>query len=261
MKKLLSFTLALAALLTLTACAPKPEETELHIFAAASMTETMDQVIELYKDKVPDVAVIPTYDSSGTLLAQIQEGADCDIFLSAACKQMLTLEEAGSLLEGTRLNLLKNEVTLAVPEGNPKHVETFDQLAELLKSGSVLLAVGNSDVPVGQYTQDIFDFYGLHEASLAASGVLTYGSNAKEVTTQIFEGTVDCGVIYATDAFSAGLTVVDKAGEKIPGDVVYPAAVLKNTAHPEEAKAFLDFLSTAEARAVFESAGFTSLPH
>ena len=125
----------------------------------------------------------------------------------------------------------------------------------------MLLAVGNSDVPVGQYTQDIFDFYGLHEASLAASGVLTYGSNAKEVTTQIFEGTVDCGVIYATDAFSAGLTVVDKAGEKIPGDVVYPAAVLKNTAHPEEAKAFLDFLSTAEARAVFESAGFTSLPH
>ena len=149
MKKISLLILALTLFLPLTACGGGSHAVELRVFAAASMTETIDQVVELYKDKVPDITVIPTYDSSGTLLAQIQEGADCDIFLSAACKQMMTLEEAGSLLEGTRLNLLKNEVTLAVPEGNPKHVETFDQLAELLKSGNVLLAVGNSDVPVG----------------------------------------------------------------------------------------------------------------
>ena len=98
------------------------------------------------------------------------------------------------LLGGTRIDLLENKVTLAVPEGNPKGIKSFDDLAEKLKSGDVLLAIGNSDVPVGQYTQKIFAHYGLDEAALASSGVLTYGSNVKEVTTQVSEGTVDCGI-------------------------------------------------------------------
>ena len=231
MKKLLSFTLALAALLTLTACAPKPEETELHIFAAASMTEVLDEFIEAYSAVDPHVTVIPTYDSSGTLLTQIQEGADCD--------------------------LLENKVTLAVPQGNPKGIESFDQLARLLESRDILLAVGNSDVPVGQYTQKIFAYYGLDEASLA--GALTYGSNVKEVTTQVSEGTVDCGIIYATDAFSAGLTVVDSATEEMCGQVIYPAAVLAGSRHPEEARTFLDALQTDAARKNFEKVGFSPI--
>ena len=249
--------------LLLTACggtkSPAGSGVELHVFAAASMTETMDQVIELYREKAPGVTVLPTYDSSGTLLTQIQEGADCDLFLSAAPKQMNTLEEAGSLLEGTRLDLLENKVVLAVPEGNAAGASTFDQLAEMLGGGNVLLAMGNSDVPVGQYTQKIFAYYGLDETVLADSGVLTYGSNVKEVTTQVSEGTVDCGIIYATDAFSAGLTVVDEARAEMCGQVIYPAAVLKDSAHPEEARAFLDFLSSPEAGAVFSGVGFTPL--
>ena len=135
----------------------------------------------------------------------------------------------------TRLDLLENKVTLAVPEGNPKGIESFDQLAGLLASGDVFLAMGNSDVPVGQYTQKIFTYYGLNEETLASSGVLTYGSNVKEVTTQVSEGTVDCGVIYATDAFSAGLTVVDEATAEMCGQVIYPAAVMKNSANPDAA--------------------------
>ena len=262
MKKLLSFTLALAALLTLAACASKPEETELHIFAAASMTEVLDEFIEAYGAVDPHVTIIPTYDSSGTLLTQIQEGADCDLFISASPKQMDVLDEAGSLLEGTRVDLLENKVTLAVPQGNPKGIESFDQLARLLESGDVLLAVGNSDVPVGQYTQKIFAYYGLDEASLA--GALTYGSNVKEVTTQVSEGTVDCGIIYATDAFSAGLTVVGSATEEMCGQVLYPAAVLAGSKHPEEARAFLDLLrgnSTRDdaVRKMFEAVGFSPI--
>lgn len=258
-----NIVLPLLLCLLLTACgqakSPSANGVELHVFAAASMTETLDQIIELYKEEAPGVTVVPTYDSSGTLLTQIQEGAECDLFISAAPKQMNALAESGSLLEGTRLDLLENKVVLAVPEGGSGGAETFDQLAERLESGDILLAIGNSDVPVGQYTQKIFAYYGLDEAALAAAGVLTYGSNVKEVTTQVSEGTVDCGVIYATDAFSAGLTVVDEAAAEMCGQVIYPAAVLQDTAHESEAKDFLAFLSTPEAGAVFESVGFTPL--
>lgn len=259
MKKLLSLALAAAAALTLTACSSKPKEVELHIFAAASMTETMDQIIENYKSEVPNVTIIPTYDSSGTLLTQIQEGADCDLFISAAQTQMNTLYEEGGLLADTRLDLLENKVALSVPDGNPKGIESFDQLAKLLKSGDVMLAMGNSDVPVGQYTQKIFAFYGLDENAMATAGVLTYGSNVKEVTTQVSEGTVDCGIIYGTDAFSAGLTVVDTAAEEMCGQVIYPAAVLSGSGHPDEARAFMDYVRSPAGAAVLKSVGFTPL--
>ena len=288
MKKALSLLLALTMALALTACggteADNTQETEettqsqetqdtaeaveLYVFAAASLTESLDQIIEQYKEVAPGATIVPTYDSSGTLKTQIQEGADCDIFISAAPKQMNQLDAEGGeentegldlVNSATRLDLLENKVTLAVPEGNPKGIESFDQLAELLASGDVFLAMGNSDVPVGQYTQKIFTYYGLNEETLASSGVLTYGSNVKEVTTQVSEGTVDCGVIYATDAFSAGLTVVDEATAEMCGQVIYPAAVMKNSANPDAAKAFLDFLSTDEAMACFEAVGFSPM--
>ncbi|MBR3641112.1 MAG: extracellular solute-binding protein, partial [Oscillibacter sp.] len=120
------------------------------------------------------------------------------------------------------------------------------------------LAMGNSDVPVGQYTQKIFAYYGLDEEALANAGVLTYGGNVKEVTSAVSEAAVDCGVIYATDAFSAGLTVVDEATAEMCGQVIYPAAVLKGEKE-EAAQAFLDYLKTPEAASVFESVGFTAL--
>ena len=247
------------------------ESVELTVFAAASMTETLNQIAEDYKSVDPNVTLTFNFASSGDLLTQIKEGADCDVFISAAPKQMNALDGSliedtdknpdglDELLDGTRIDLLENKVTLAVPEGNPKGVQSFDDLADKLKSGDVLLAIGNSDVPVGQYTQKIFAHYGLDEAALASSGVLTYGSNVKEVTTQVSEGAVDCGIIYATDAFSAGLDTVDEATADICGQVIYPAAVLKNSTHADEAKAFLDYLTTDEAGKVFESVGFTTL--
>ena len=245
------------------------EGAELYVFAAASMTETMDQIKDKYEAANPGIKIVTTYDSSGTLLKQIQEGADCDLFVSASPKQMNQLDISADanvnsdgldfVLEGTRLNLLENKVTLAVPEGNPKGIESFDQLSELLKSGDVFLCMGNSDVPVGQYTQKIFDFYGLNEEELAKAGVLTYGSNVKEVTTQVKENTVDCGIIYATDAFSAGLETVDSATKEMCGQVIYPASVLKDSKNAESAQAFLDYLTGSEASEIFESVGFTPL--
>ena len=283
MKRWISMLLSLTLALALTACgstsAPTSgssseeggETVELVVFAAASMQETLEEIAEDYKEVAPNVTLIYSFESSGTLLDNIEAGADCDLFISAAPTQMNALDgtmadDAGKnpdgqdlLLAGTRVDLLENKVALAVSEGNPKGIESFDQLAQLLKSGDVFLAMGNSDVPVGQYTQKIFAYYGLDEDSLNAAGVLTYGTNVKEVTSQVSEEAVDCGVIYATDAFSAGLTVVDTATAEMCGQVIYPAAVLKNSQHPEEAKAFLAYLQGDEAGAVFESVGFTPL--
>lgn len=283
MKRLLSLALAAAMALSLTACgdgAPANGsasgsgsqfggQTELVVFAAASMTETLTQIAEQYQTVDPGVKLVFNFASSGDLLTQIKEGAVCDLFISAAPKQMNALDGTlaqdaeknpdglDMLAEGSRMDLLQNKVTLAVPEGNPKGVENFDQLADLIRSGDVLLAVGNSDVPVGQYSQKIFAYYGLDQAQMDAAGVLTYGSNVKEVTTAVSEGTVDCGIIYATDAYSAGLTAVDAATSDMCGQVIYPAAVLKDSQNQEKARALLDYLNGDEATAIFESVGFS----
>lgn len=247
------------------------QTTELTVFAAASMTETLNRIAEDYKTVEPNVSLTFNFASSGDLLSQIKEGADCDVFISAAPKQMNALDGSlkddadknpdglDELLDGTRIDLLENKVVLAVPEGNPKNIVSFDKLADRLGAGEGFLAIGNSDVPVGQYTRRIFAHYGLDEQSLADAGVLTYGSNVKEVTTQVIEGAVDCGIIYATDAYSAGLESVDEATADMCGQVIYPAAVLRNSAHPDEAKAFLDYLTGEDAGKVFESVGFTPL--
>ena len=270
MKRTLALLLALCMAFALAACGGTPKETEktdVIVFAAASMTETLTELKAVYEADHPDVNIVYNFDSSGTLKTQIQEGADCDLFLSAGQKQMNQLDITASaevntegldfVLEGSRVNLLENKVVLVVPEGNPKGIESFDQLAQLLKDGEVLMAMGGADVPVGQYTQKILAFYGLNEEELANAGLLSYGSNVKEVTTQVKEASVDCGVVYCTDAFSAGLTVVGSATAEMCGQVIYPAAVLKTAKHADAAQAFLDFLKTEPAMQVFQKVGFS----
>ena len=249
-----------------TPAEPEAEPAELIVFAAASMTETLTQIAELYKAVAPNVALTFNFDSSGTLKTQIQEGADCDLFISAGQKQMNQLDITAKpevntdgldfVLEGSRINLLENRVTLCVAEDSDKGIDSFEVLAEKLKSGEVLMAMGNSDVPVGQYTQKILAYFNLDEEALAKAGAITYGTNVKEVTTQVKASSVDCGIVYCTDAYSAGLTPVAYATAEMCGQVIYPAAVLKVSKHPEAAQAFLDYLTTPEAMAVFEAVGF-----
>lgn len=242
------------------------KETELVVFAAASMTETLEEIKETYEAAHEGVTLTFNFDSSGTLKTQIEEGADCDVFISAGKEQMDQLDITADAAvntdgldfveNGSRIDLLENKVTLVVPEENEKGIESFDDLKTALESGDIMLAMGNSDVPVGQYTQKILQYYGLNEQELADAGKITYGSNVKEVTTQVAEGSVDCGVIYCTDAFSAGLTVVDEATADMCGQVIYPAAVMKNSSDIDAAQEFLDYLTTDEAMKVFESVGF-----
>ena len=280
-REFLSVSAAVAAGLSLGACSSNgsstssdssskaAEKTKLIIFAAASMTESLTKAGDQFCAANDQYELSFNFDSSGTLKTQIQEGADCDVFISAGQKQMNQLDIEASAevnTEGldlidhsTRFDILENKVTLVVPDDNPKVLTGFDDLAQKLAAGDVLLAMGNSDVPVGQYTQKILAYYNLDEASLANSGCITYGTNVKEVTSQVSAASVDCGIIYQTDAYSAGLKVVDSATKDMCGQVVYPAAVTKNAPQPEGAKAFLEFLKGSEASADFEEVGFTPL--
>nr|WP_316613562.1 molybdate ABC transporter substrate-binding protein [uncultured Ruminococcus sp.] len=248
-----------AATSAATADEKSAEKTELVVFAAASMTETLENLKNTYQAAHPQIKITYNFDSSGTLKTQIEEGAVCDLFISAAQKQMNGLEEGGYLDSSTRIDLLENKVALCVAENSKSGIQSYEDMKAHLENGDILMAIGNEDVPVGQYTQKIFAYYGLEESALKNKGVLTYGSNVKEVTTQVSEGTVDCGIIYQTDAFSAKLKVADTADEKMCGQVIYPAAVLSKTAHAAEAKEFLRFLQTEEASKVFEEVGFTPL--
>lgn len=277
--KAIATLLALAVSMTacLTGCgrtntntnADASEKTELVVFAAASMTETLNQIKTDYEAQHKDITLTYNFDSSGTLKTQIQEGATCDVFISAAQKQMDQLdaskdntanpEQLDFINSDSRMDLLENKVVLVVPENNPKNINSFDDLKSKLESGDVLLAMGSSDVPVGQYTQKILQYWGLDEKALADAGEITYGSNVKEVTTQVSEGSADCGVVYYTDAYSAGLKIVGEATEEMCGKTIYPAAVMKNSEHPEQAQEFLAYLSSDAAAKVFEKVGFAAV--
>lgn len=277
--KAIAALLALAVSMTacLTGCgrtntntnADASKKTELVVFAAASMTETLNQIKTDYEAQHKDITLTYNFDSSGTLKTQIQEGATCDVFISAAQKQMDQLdaskdktanpEQLDFINSDSRMDLLENKVVLVVPENNPKNINSFDDLKSKLESGDVLLAMGNSDVPVGQYTQKILQYWGLDEKALADAGEITYGSNVKEVTTQVSEGSADCGVVYYTDAYSAGLKIVGEATEEMCGKTIYPAAVMKNSEHPEQAQEFLAYLSSDAAAKVFEKVGFAAV--
>lgn len=277
-------TAAAAAVLGLAACGGNSASTDggngsaskddakksaIVVFAAASMTESLTRAGDQFVAANDQYELSFNYDSSGTLKTQIQEGADCDVFISAGQKQMNQMDitaasdvntEGLDLIDhDTRFDILENKVTLVVPEGNPKNIQSFDDLASHLQAGDILMVMGNSDVPVGQYTQKILAYYNLDEEALASAGTITYATNVKEVTSQVSAGSADCGVIYQTDAYSAGLVVVDSATKDMCGRVVYPAAATKAAPNPEGARAFLDFLKGDEATADFSEVGFTPL--
>ena len=276
MKKVFSLVLALAMVLGLTACTSTTggetgEETvDVVVFAAASMEASLTEIAEQYKTVAPNVNLVFTFDSSGTLKTQIEEGAVCDLFISAAQKQMNQLDSAdttGTNTDGldfvysdTRIDLVENKVVLAVPDDNPKDIQDFSDLGTDKLS---LLCLGNEDVPVGSYSLELLDTLGIDIAQLEADGKVTYASNVSEVATQVKEGAVDAGIIYATDAFTYELTRVDEATEDMCSQVIYPAAVMKSgssEAAQAAAQAFLDYIRTDEAAvAVLEGVGFTVL--
>ncbi|MCI5998074.1 MAG: molybdate ABC transporter substrate-binding protein [Peptoniphilaceae bacterium] len=235
----------------------KNERKKITVFAAASMTETMEQIKKNYEEKNQDVEIVYTFDSSGTLKKQIEQGAECDLFISAALKQMNALDKSKTpdakvrIDENTRINLLENKVVLAVSDSNSNIKSFSDLLNEKLQK----IALGNDDVPVGQYSKELLENINIWDK---IQDKITFGTNVKEVTTWVKEGVADCGIVYATDAYSAKLKIVDTAKDgMIKTPVIYPCAVLENSKNKEDAKAFLDYLQTDECKEIFEKVGFT----
>ena len=276
LKKILCVVgVASMAMFTLAGCGGAAEEeapaeeaatSEITVYAAASMTESLDKVIAAYEGENEGVKVNVSYGSSGDLETQIKEGEAVDVFISAGQKQMNELEagneanldESDYVVKDSRVDLLENKVVLCVAETSKADIKSFDDLAAHLKAGDITFAMGNVEsVPVGQYTDEILKNYGLDHAALADKGVISYCEDVKAVTTAVTEGNVDCGIIYATDAYSAGLTPVAEAGTDICSQIIYPAAVMSCGANQEEGQKFLDYLQTEGAMKEFQTVGFT----
>ena len=268
-KSLVCACLMSALLLPMWGCSSTPatsEQTEVVVFAAASLESALTQIAQTYEAQHEDVKLTFTFDSSGTLKTQIEEGAVCDLFLSAAQKQMNQLDcqdTTGANTDGldfvysdTRIDLLENQVVLAVPPENPGKINSFTDLA----AGDYLLCIGNDDVPVGAYSLEILNYLGYSLDQLEDQGKVTYASNVSEVARQVKEGVVDAGMVYATDASTYGLNVVDAATPEMCQQVIYPAAVMKSGQADcyDAAEDFLTYLYTNEtAISVWKDMGFT----
>jgi molybdate transport system substrate-binding protein len=270
MKKLMSAALVLTLLAAALFGGGKKESapalaeepaSELIVFAAASMTEAMNEIAGLYKRIAPNVTIVYNFDSSGTLRTQIKQGAPCDFFLSAGQSQMneiditadpaVNKDKSDFVLPGSRWNIVSNQVVMIVPKGSSKGITAFE---DALTSKAKLVAIGNSDVPVGQYTEQIFKKLGSWDR-LVASGKVTYGSNVKEVLSHVASGAADCGFVYGTDA-ATNADVAVAAADTTGVSPVYPAAILKTGPNTVEAAKFAAYLRTPEAKAVFQKIGF-----
>lgn len=230
------------------------DKKDLVVFAAASMTEALEELKTEFEKENPNLSLTFNFDSSGTLKTQIDEGADCDVFVSAAQKQMDELEGEDKIDKETRFDLLENEVTLAVAKGNEKGIKDFKDLE---KDEVEKIALGNADVPVGQYSEEILKNLGIWDK---IQDKVTLGSNVKEVTSWVSEKAADCGIVYKTDAKTAGLETVAVADDSmLENKVIYPAALLKNSKNPEEGKKYLEFLKGEKASEILDKYGFKPL--
>ena len=231
------------------------EETEILVAAAASLKNAYeDKLIPMFEEANPGVTVKGTYDSSGKLQTQIEEGLEADVFMSAAVKQMNALDEEGMIASDTITDLLENKIVLIVPTGNEKKLEKFEDI-----ENADSIALGDpASVPAGQYAQEALTNLGIWDK---IQDKVSFGTNVTEVLNQVAAASADAGIVYATDAASMAdqVEVVAEAPEgSLAKKVIYPVAVVKGTAHEEVAKEFVAFLQTDKAITVFEEYGFSS---
>ena len=246
------FLAIICALGTGFAPRPAPRQAHLTVSAAISMKDSLDEVQRDFTAANPSIIVACNYGASGTLQQQIEQGAPVDVYLSASPKQMDALEKKGLLLEGTRKNLLGNEVVLIVPKDSRSHVSSFQDLA---RPDVKQIALGEpATVPAGEYAQEVLTYLGIYGV-VKPKAVLA--KDVRQVLTYVDTGNVDAGIVYSTDAASSPqVNVVATAPEKSHAPVVYPVAVIKNSKEPAAARAFEDFLFGAQARAIFQKYGF-----
>ena len=250
------FRLAMVAMtLFVTGCGNNSEtpQTEIHVSAAASLTDAMKEIAAEYEKMNPQIKLVFNFGSSGSLQQAIENGGETDLFFSAAQKQMDALEKSDSLLKDTRKNLLKNEVVLIVPNDSDKNLTSFESLTN---ENIQHIALGEpKGVPVGQYSEEIFTNLGILDAVKSKA---VYGSDVRQVLAWVESGEADCGVVYATDAaISDKVKVIAIAPDDSHKPVIYPAAVIKDSKNVDESKKFLEFTSSDSVKKIFEKYGFT----
>lgn len=247
--------------------AAEGEETEIHVFIAASLSNAFDELVPLYNERYPNVKITINADSSGTLISQIEEGYECDIFFSAANAQMKQLEEDGLEVENSRVDLLQNEVVLITWKDSGTAVTGLDNLAE---AGSLALADGS--VPAGRYTRAALQAIGVLDSETEAADITTETvsaalggleinecSNVSKVLQAVAEGSNEVGTVYYSDAYSEmeRIDILEHISTDLTGSIIYPVAQVINPEADEvqtqAAADFLTFLQTDEAVAVFES--------
>lgn len=243
------------------------EETEIQVFIAASLNTVMTDLAERYNEEHPEVKITFNADSSGTLLTQIQEGYECDIFFSAAQKQMDDLEANGLMVEGTRANVVNNQVVVVTLKDSGTSVTGLENIGE---AESIALAVGS--VPVGRYTRQALINLGVlpetddpasittEQVSEALGGVeISEQDNVSKVLTAVVEGSCEVGTTYYSDTYGyeEDLDILQTVSYDLTGDVIYPIARVVNEEADEAQTAavedFLDYVLSDEAKEVFES--------
>lgn len=230
------------------------EETEILVAAAASLEYAYEEeLIPMFEEENPGVTVKGTYDSSGKLQTQLEEGLEADVFMSAATQQMDALTEEGFVDGESVTDLLENQIVLITSAENELGLAEF---TDITKADTI--AIGDpASVPAGQYAQEALTSLGIWDEVLAKSSL---GINVTEVLNWVAEGSAQAGIVYATDAATTdNVKVIAQAPEgSLAEPAIYPVGLVSASAHQEEAQAFLDFLQSDEAMAVFEAYGFTS---
>lgn len=223
------------------------------IAAAASLETCLrDELIPLFEKQNPGYTIEGTYDSSGKLQTQIEEGAGIDVFFSAATKQMEALKDEGMILEGSIKNLLENKIVFIVPTGDEGNYSSFEDIAKAENA-----AIGDPEsVPVGQYSKEALTNLGLWDEVLAKASL---GTNVTEVLNWVAEGSAKAGIVYATDAAQTDkVTIVAEAPEGSVKKAIYPVGMIKDCENPEGAQLFIDFLGSSEAMDIFVKNGFAA---
>lgn len=285
MRKAWSAALAAVLAVSMTACSSKPAETkeateaateavteaaeteapeteaaaeqqEILVAAAASLRYVMEDKIQpAFEEANPDVKVSFTFDSSGKLQTQIEEGADADVFFSAAKKQMNALNEEGLVDSDSIVELLENKITLIVPKGSELGITGFEDITKAEK-----IALGDPEsVPVGQYSKEAFENLGMWEAVEAKT---SFGTNVTEVLSWVAAGSADAGIVYLTDATTSDqfedVEVVGYAPEGSVSKVIYPVGIVSASTKKDAAQKFVDYLGTDEALEAFAEYGFSA---
>ena len=251
----------IASLLIVTACSndAKNEKTEnkkepirILVAAAASMESSLNEIIDIFEEEYNWITVEVTYDSSGKLQTQIEEGLGADVFLSAAMKQMNALKEQELIDPDSVIELLENKLVLIIPVVGEGGVRGFNSILD-----AETIAIGDpASVPAGQYAEEIFKNMNIYDDVL---GKASLGTNVTQVLNWVSEGSADAGIVYSTDAALAdGVRVIEEAPEgTLDTKVIYPTGIVSSSENKEEAKLFIEYLQTENGAMVFEAFGFS----